>query len=603
MFSVLRKLTWFFKAHWRRYTIAISILLVVSLLEVLPPRLLGIFIDEVLQGQLTAERLQFYIFFLLGLMVVIYFMTYVWMRKLFGGAFILERTLRSKYMHHLMKMTPTFYEKNKTGDLMAKATNDLKAISHTTGFGILTLIDSTIFLIVILFMMTFLVSWKLTLAAFLPLPIMAWLMKKYGKIIHERFMKAQTAFGNMNDQVLESIGGVRVVRAFVKEKDDQKRFERLTDDVLQKNISVARIDALFEPTIKILVGLSYMIGLGYGSYLVFRNEITLGQLVSFNIYLGMLIWPMFAFGELMNIMQRGNASMDRLNATFSYEPDVKNNKDLVSVVTPDVIQFKHLTFQYPSSKEPNLKGIDVTIIRGMTVGLVGKTGSGKTTFFKQLLREYPTDGKQLLITGVPIENISLSQLKSWIGYVPQDQFLFSKTIRENIMFGRPDAEEYDLCRVMDLASITADMDTFSNGMETLVGEKGISLSGGQKQRISIARALIKDPEILLLDDALSAVDAKTEAFIVNNIRRERSGKTTFITSHRMSAVRHADIILVFENGEIVERGTHEELMENHGWYFEQYTKQQMEEGEKQTTEHLEVEGFRTKEQVKGVHAQ
>ncbi|ADU29691.1 ABC transporter ATP-binding protein [Evansella cellulosilytica] len=585
MFSVLKKLGWFFKRHWKRYTIAVTILLVVSLLEVLPPRMLGIFIDELNQGQLTAEKLTFYILFLLGLMVLIYFMTFVWMRQLFGGAFIIERTLRSKYMHHLMKMTPTFYEKNKTGDLMAKATNDLKAISVTTGFGVLTLIDSTVFLIIILFMMTFLVSWKLTLAAFLPLPIMAWIIKRYGKIIHERFTKAQDAFGNMNDQVLESIAGVRVIRAFVKEKDDQQRFEKLTNDVLQKNISVARIDALFEPTIKILVGISYMIGLGYGAYLVFHNEITLGQLASFNIYLGMLIWPMFAFGELMNIMQRGNASMDRLNTTLSYKADVISSDKSVFVERPEAISFNNLSFQYPGVSDTALKNIVLHVARGATVGVVGKTGSGKTTLFKQLLREYPIDANKLHISHTPIERISLKQLKGWIGYVPQDQFLFSKTIKENILFGRPDAEEFDLYRVMDLAAITKDIETFSNGIMTLVGEKGVSLSGGQKQRISIARALIKDPDILLLDDALSAVDAKTEAFIVRNIRKVRQGKTTFIAAHRMSAVRHADIIVVLEGGKVIEQGTHDELMEQRGWYAMQYFKQQMEQSEKEVYQH------------------
>ncbi|WP_416149148.1 ABC transporter ATP-binding protein [Salipaludibacillus sp. HK11] len=576
MFSVLKKLTWFFKKHKKRYITAIFLLIVASLLEVLPPRLLGIVIDDVHQGRLTEEGLRQYVILFISLMVAIYIITYVWMRQLFGGAFIIERTLRSLYMKHLTKMTPTFYEKNKTGDLMAKATNDLKAISLTTGFGVLTLVDATIFLVIILFMMGFLVSWKLTIAAFLPLPIMAWLMQKYGKVIHERFMKAQDAFGDLNDQVLESISGVRVIRAFVKENDDQQRFNAITKDVLDKNIQVAKIDALFEPTIKILVGLSYMIGLGYGALLVFRSEITLGQLVSFNIYLGMLIWPMFAFGELMNVMQRGNASMDRLNETFSYTADVKNEDDPDRDFLPESIDIRYLSFQYPTASEESLKNIHAHIPRGYSVGVVGKTGSGKTTLFKQLLREYPIETKAMFISAIPIENIALAELKKWIGYVPQDQFLFSKTIRENILFGNPFANEQDLERVLEQASITADIETFLHGIETLVGEKGVSLSGGQKQRIAIARALIKDPEILLLDDALSAVDAKTEATIVKNIRKERSGKTTFIAAHRMSAIRHADLILVMDEGVVVEAGTHEELLEKQGWYGGQYAKQQME---------------------------
>lgn len=579
MFSVLKKLTWFFKKHKKRYIIAISLLIVASLLEVIPPRLLGIVIDDVHQGRLTEEGLRQYIMLFIVLMVAIYIITYSWMRKLFGGAFIIERTLRSNYMKHLMKMTPTFYEKNKTGDLMAKATNDLKAISLTTGFGVLTLVDATVFLVIILFMMGFLVSWKLTIAAFLPLPIMAWLMKKFGKIIHERFMNAQNAFGDLNDQVLESISGVRVIRAFVKEKDDQERFNKITKDVLDKNIEVAKIDALFEPTIKILVGLSYMIGLGYGAYLVFRSEISLGQLVSFNIYLGMLIWPMFAFGELMNVMQRGNASMDRLNTTFNYAEDVKSEENAEMNFLPETIEIRQLSFQYPTASDEALKKINVYIPKGYSVGIVGKTGSGKTTFFKQLLREYPIEKEGIFISGISIEKIALSELKKWIGYVPQDQFLFSKTIRENILFGKPDADEYTLERVLDQSSITADIETFLHGVETLVGEKGVSLSGGQKQRIAIARALIKDPEILLLDDALSAVDAKTESTIVKNIRKEREGKTTFIAAHRMSAVRHADLIIVMDKGVIKEEGTHVELIEHQGWYAEQYAKQQLEKAE------------------------
>ncbi|MBM7097396.1 ATP-binding cassette domain-containing protein [Bacillus sp. H-16] len=577
MFSVLKKLLWFFKAEWKRYTLALSILIFVSFLEVIPPRLIGIVIDDIHQGVMTRDRLMLFIGIMAGLMIVIYGFTYTWMRQLFGGAFVIERLLRSRLMGHLMKMTPTFYEKNKSGDLMARATNDLKAISMTAGFGVLTLVDATVFLVIILFMMGFLVSWKLTIAAFLPLPIMAWLMKRYGKVIHERFTKAQNSFGELNDQVLESIAGVRVVRAFVKENDDEARFKTSTDDVLKKNIAVARIDALFEPTIKILVGLSYMIGLGYGAFLVFNNEITLGQLVSFNIYLGMLIWPMFAFGELMNIMQRGNASLDRLNETFSYEADVKDLPHTISVDAPETIAMDNVTFSYPSSKSAVLDRISLQVERGETIGVVGKTGSGKTTLLKQLLREYPSGTGSFTISGVEVERIALDQTKSWIGYVPQDHFLFSKTIRKNVRFGRPDASDYDFYRVLDLASITKDIETFPKGIETMVGEKGVSLSGGQKQRVSIARALLKNPEILILDDALSAVDAKTEAAIITNIRNERKGKTTFITAHRMSAVSHADQILVMDSARITERGTHEELMASGGWYKEQYTAQQIKE--------------------------
>lgn len=576
MFSVLRKLSWFFKENWLQYTIAITFLCLVSFLEVIPPKLIGISIDSIHQGTLTMERLiqLLLVFGLITLMM--YAFSYVWLNKLFGGAFLLERTYRSKIMHHLLKMTPTFFEKNRTGDLMARATNDLKAVSMTAGFGILTLVDSTIYLFIILITMGFLVSWKLTIAALLPLPIMALLMKVYGKVIHERFTKAQDAFGNMNDQVLESIAGVRVVRAYVQEGPDQKRFKDVTDDVLQKNISVAKIDALFDPTIKVLVGLSYLIGLGYGAFLVFHNEITLGELVTFNIYLGMLIWPMFAIGELINIMQRGNASLDRVSETLTYEPDVPEGSALVAIEKPETISFSNVTFRYPSSHTENLRHIHFSLQRGQTLGVVGKTGSGKTTLLKQLLREYPIGSGAITISGVSLEQIDMKTLKSWIGYVPQEQILFSRTIKENILFGREDASEHELYRVLELSSFRNDVATLPLGLETLVGEKGVSLSGGQKQRISIARALLVNPEILILDDAMSAVDGKTEAKIIDNIRRERGGKTTFISTHRLSAVKHADWILVLEDGEVVEEGTHEQLINNHGWYKQQYEHQLLE---------------------------
>ncbi|WP_445486536.1 ABC transporter ATP-binding protein [Niallia sp. 03133] len=574
MFSILFKLKWFFKENWKRYTIAIGLLIIVGVIEIIPPKLLGMFIDEIDVGTLTAAKSIYYILAVFGITLITYFITYVWMYKLFGGAFLLERKLRSNFMGHLLKMTPTFFEKNRTGDLMARATNDLKAISTTAGFGILTLIDSTIFMLTILITMCVSISWNLTLAAILPMPIMAFIIKIYGNRIHKRFTEAQDAFGELNDSVLQSIAGVRVIRAFVLEKEDEQQFHQLTEDVYQKNISVAKIDSLFEPTIRILVGLSYLIGLGYGAYLVFQQQVTIGQLVTFNVYLGMIVWPMFAVGELMNIMQRGNASLDRVQETLNYKADVSDPTKAKLVKSPDNIVFDSVAFQYPSSKINNLQNIDFTIKQGETIGIVGKTGSGKTTLIKQLLREYPKGEGEISVNGIGIDEQQLKQVRGWIGYVPQDHVLFSKTIKENIMFGHKNATDVEMKEAIKLASFEQDIEILPEGLDTLVGEKGVALSGGQKQRISIARALIRKPEILILDDSLSAVDAKTEQNIIQNIKTERHGKTTIITTHRMTAVQHADQIIVLEDGKIVEHGTHEELMSLNGWYKEQFVVQQ-----------------------------
>ncbi|MRX52548.1 ATP-binding cassette domain-containing protein [Bacillus idriensis] len=576
MFSVLVKLGWFFKKYWKRYTAAIVLLLIVNVLEIIPPKLLGNAIDDIQVGQFSSELLVQYIVLFLGLGVLVYILSYFWMYNLFGGAHLAERILRSKLMGQFLVMTPRFYEKNRTGDLMARATNDLKAISTTAGFGILTLVDSSMFMLTILLTMGILISWKLTFAAILPLPIMAVSMGIYGKKIHARFMAAQDSFGDMNDQVLESVAGVRVIRAYVQEKADVNRFNTLTDDVFKKNVSVAKIDALFEPTMKLLVGISYLIGLGYGAYLVFHNEITLGELVSFNVYLGMMIWPMFAIGELINIMQRGNASLDRINETLSYEADVKNHDQPEDIVSPKKIEFKDVSFQYPSSEVENLKHVSFTVNRGDTIGIVGKTGSGKTTIVKQLLRQYPAGSGEITMSGVPIEKIPLETLQRFIGYVPQDHVLFSRTVRENILFGKKEGSDAELNKAIDLAFFRKDLEMLPDGLNTLVGEKGVALSGGQKQRISIARALLVNPEILILDDSLSAVDAKTETAIISNIRSERAGKTTFITTHRLSAVEHADWILVLDEGKIIEEGRHQSLLANNGWYKEQYERQQIE---------------------------
>ncbi|MGW6382055.1 ABC transporter ATP-binding protein [Peribacillus butanolivorans] len=575
MFAIFKKLSWYFKEQWQRYTWAILFLCLVNIMEVIPPKLVGNAIDEMNNGNMTQEGIMKYVIYLLIVLCVSYLFGYLWSYLLFGGGNLVERKLRSGFMGHLLKMTPAFYEKNRTGDLMARATNDLKAISLTAGFGILTLVDSVLFTITVVIMMGATISWQLTIAAVLPLPIMALMMQIYVKKIYKRFTDAQAAFGNLNDKVLESISGVRVIRAYVQEREDEKRFDEMTEDVYRKNLEVAKIDALFDPTISIIIGISYLISLGYGAYLVFQQTITLGGLVSFNVYLGMLIWPMIAVGELINVMQRGNASLDRVQDTLSYEADVKNSLKPERISNPEDIKFDQVSFTYPSSTVVNLSNISVQLERGQTLGIVGKTGSGKTTFVKQLLREYPLGNGEIAFSDMPLEKLELEDIRKWIGYVPQDHFLFSKSVRDNILFGKLDATEDELAEAIRLADFEKDLTMLPKRLETLVGEKGVALSGGQKQRISIARALIKNPEILILDDSLSAVDAKTETTIIENIQNERSGKTTIITTHRLSAVQHADRIIVLDSGEIIQEGTHEDLLKQNGWYREQYERQQV----------------------------
>ncbi|MFE8698920.1 ABC transporter ATP-binding protein [Cytobacillus sp. FJAT-53684] len=578
MFDVLGKLGWFFKQYWRQYTIAIILLLLATLLEVVPPYFLGSVIDILTAGEMTKAILGQYILIFIAIIVFGYFLNFFWQYRLFEGALNLEKLMRRKLMRQFLIMTPTFYEKNRTGDLMARATNDLNSVSLTAGFGIMTLMDSTLFLGAIIFAMGFMISWKLTFFAMLPVPIMAVLIQYLGKLVHERYMKAQDAFGELNDSVLESVAGVRVIRAYVQEKKDEVTFADMCEEVYEKNMHTAKINAFFGPITKVGTGISYVVALGYGAVLVSNGEMTVGQLVTFNVYLGLAVWPIFAIGELINVMQQGNASLDRVQETLDYKADVQNTEKPVAIATPSAIGFDDLMFQYPTSQVKNLQQISLSLKKGETLGIVGKTGAGKTTFLRQLLREYPLGEGQLNISGIDIASQTKEQILDWIGYVPQDHVLFSRTIKENILFGKEDATDADLEKAIHLAYFKKDLENLPMGLETLVGEKGVSLSGGQKQRVSIARALIKDPEILILDDSLSAVDAKTEASIIRNIQNERNGRTTIITTHRLSGVQHADQIIVLDDGQIIEQGTHEELLQQNGWYKEQFDRQQLEGG-------------------------
>jgi len=574
--SFITRLSWFFREHWWKYTLAIALMATVNILSIIPPKMIGNVIDQIRTGSLTEDGLRQSVLLLIGLAIGLYAMVYIWITTLFGNAILLEKLLRGRLLKHLTKMSPSFFQRNSTGDLMALATNDVLAIGQTAGYGVMTLVNTLVGTTVVIVTMISLISYKLMLAALIPMPLLAVVISVLGKQMRKRFVAAQASFGKMNDQALESISGMRVIRSYVQEEHDIDAFDKVTKDVMHKNIRVSVIGALFHPSISLIVGLSYAIGLGYGSYLVFHNQISLGQLVSFNIYLGMLIWPMIAFGEFINVLQRGTASVDRLSKSFEQQADVQDADSTIDVAVPGTIMMDKLTFRYPGSGVDSLSGVSFQLERGQTLGIVGRTGSGKSTLLKQLVRQYPIEPDRLFVSGVPIERIALAQVRGWIGYVPQEHLLLSKPIRDNIALGKPGIGEDEIWKAIELASFKQDIGQLPEGLDTIVGENGVMLSGGQKQRVSIARALLVDPEILILDDSLSAVDARTESAILTNLRKERDGKTTFIATHRLSAVMHADWIIVLDEGRIIEEGSHEQLMLLGGWYREQFLRQQME---------------------------
>ncbi len=395
-------------------------------------------------------------------------------------------------------------------------------------------------------------------------------------MLHARFAKAQAAFSSLNDKVQESMSGIRVTKTFGYEDEEVESFTKKSDDVVQKNISVARVDALFDPTISIIVGLSFFLSVAFGSRYVVTGEITIGQLTSFTVYLGLLIWPMLAFGWLFNIVERGRASYDRVSSLLSVPQDIKDKEDAVDTPPSGDIHYQIGAFSYEETEGNALENIHFEIKQGQTVGICGRTGSGKTTLVKALMREFDIDRGLIEFNHRPLQDYTLTALRFSLGYVPQDHFLFSATIADNVSFARPEASYKEIVAAAKLAAIHEDIVRFEDGYETIVGERGVTLSGGQKQRISIARALLADPEVLILDDSLSAVDAKTEEQILHALREVRSGKTTFITAHRLSAIKHADLVLVLEHGKIVERGTHNDLMEENGWYRRMYEHQQLE---------------------------
>ncbi|RAN77714.1 ABC transporter transmembrane domain-containing protein [Bacillus sp. SRB_331] len=574
--KVFFNLAWFFKQEKRAYIIGIIMLFGVALLELVAPRVLGIVVDEINSGTLTSEKLLNGVILLVVVGIMMYILRYLWRIMIFGSSLKLARQLRKNLYEHFTKMSPSFYQSRRTGDLMAHATNDIQAIQQTAGAGVLTLVDSLAVGGCVLVAMGFTISWKLTLLSLIPMPIVAISTNYYGTLLHRRFHKAQQSFSEINDKVQESMSGMKVIRSLGQEKEDLQAFRKKSEDVVHKNMLVARIDSLFDPTISLIVGFSFLIAICYGSLLVVRGELTVGELVTFTTYLGTLVWPMLAFGWLFNIMERGRASYDRVEKILSQTSDVVNRDNAINTIASGDVSFAVDSFSYKKNELLNLKDIYFNLRKGETLGVVGRTGAGKTTLLKCLIREYDHFNGELKVGERDIRDLTLHGVRSAISYVPQDHFLFSASIGENIAFGKADATYKEISRAADIACIHNDIFQFPEGYDTVVGERGVSLSGGQKQRISIARALLTNAEILILDDCLSAVDAKTEETILTALKRERAEKTTIITAHRLSAIQHANLILVIDEGRVMQRGTHEQLMKENGWYKEMYESQQLE---------------------------
>ncbi|EOU9550420.1 SmdA family multidrug ABC transporter permease/ATP-binding protein [Cronobacter dublinensis] len=569
------QLSWYFSREWRRYLGAVALLILIAILQLVPPKVVGYVVDGVTQGHYTTRQVLLWIGLLVAIAIVVYLLRYVWRVLLFGASYQLAVELRRDFYHQLSRQHPEFYLRHRTGDLMARATNDVDRVVFAAGEGVLTLVDSLAMGCAVLIVMSTQISWQLTLLALLPMPVMAIVIKRYGDQLHHRFKAAQAAFSSLNDRTQESLTSIRMIKAFGLEDRQSALFAEDARDTGVKNLRVARVDARFDPTIYIAIGMANLLAIGGGSWMVMRGTLTLGQLTSFTMYLGLMIWPMLALAWMFNIVERGSAAYSRIRALLAEAPVVEDGEAALPAGRGE-LKVAIREFRYPQAARTTLQNIQFSLKPGQMLGLCGPTGAGKTSVLSLIQRHFDLDAGDITFHDVSLARLHLDEWRARLAVVNQTPFLFSDTVASNIALGKPDATRDDIERAAQLACVHDDILRLPQGYETQVGERGVMLSGGQKQRISIARALLLEAEILVLDDALSAVDGRTEHQILHNLRQWGENRTVIISAHRLSALTEASEILVLQHGQVAQRGRHEALAAQPGWYRDMYRYQQLE---------------------------
>ena len=566
----------FLDNRWQIFT-GLLALFIVDLLQLFIPRVVKYVVDELTLGEATPSRLLFYAGEIFLLALGIGGGRYIWRYLLMGSARRVEKALRDRLFVHLETLSPSYFARTKVGDLMAHATNDIEAIRMAIAMGLVFLVDTIILGVLTIFFMIY-IHPLLTLYAILPMPLIAVITFRFSGMIHHRFEAVQKCFASLTERVRESISGIRVVKAYVQEEKEREKLFQVSQDYIRKNVNVTKAWGAFLPLILFLSNLSMAIVLYFGGKLTIFQSISVGDFVAFMSYLGLFAWPMMALGWAINVIQRGGASMDRVNRIFEEVPEISDSVggDGVERLKGD-IEIRGLNFFSKDGGHPLLKDIHLTVREGERIAIVGRTGSGKTILCNLLTRLWESPGGCLFYDGIEIHHVPLNVLRRSVGYVPQEMFLFSDTIRENIAFGRLDAAEEEIIEAAKSAQIYDEILEFPEGLDTVIGEKGVTLSGGQRQRIAIARAMLMNPSILILDDALSSVDIQTEEKILEGMERSVQGKTVLLVTHRIAPLRRADRIVVLEKGGVAEVGDHSSLFARGGIYTELYWKSQLEE--------------------------